>query len=337
MTPAATAISPSTASDLLRVLADRGHRPTCAASRSISCWSASVFATFEQLVEALGLELVAQPVDGLRPRLRVAGLEGRRAGVDLRAAAAAPAGLVRRSGDSCVSHGFVASSGGRFAGRGGLAPISGSGVVANTPGAQRDEVLAAGGQHAEPRAVGVGRAALAREARQRLGRLLVDLALGGELLVGHRVHRPRVDDGRSGSSTRGGPGGRAGCCGRSAAARSGTVGRRSAARPRSSGSDTRPRSCCTNGSETSSVSSELWTPGRSSLASERSGGNDSLSACSAGIEAFSVFGSSPTAVRRFASWTREGVRGGVEVGDQRLERARGCGRARRRSRPAFFT
>ena len=30
---------------LLRVLPDRGHRPTCAASWSMSCWSASVFAT----------------------------------------------------------------------------------------------------------------------------------------------------------------------------------------------------------------------------------------------------------------------------------------------------
>ena len=103
------------------------------------------------------------------------------------------------------------------------------------------------------------------------------------------------------------------------AARSGTVGRRSAARPRSSGSETRPRSSRTNGSETSSVSSELWTPGRSSLASERSGGNDSLSACERrhrGAQRVRQLADGRAQVGLLA---REGGRGGVEVGDQRLE------------------
>ena len=123
----------------------------------------------------------------------VAGLEGRASSVSTVFCSGGAAGTVRRSGFCCVSHGASALSGGRFCGFGGLAPSSGSGRRAVHAGLEGHEVLAAGGQHAEPLAVGVARAALAGEAGERLGRLLEDLALGGELLVRHRVLRPRLE------------------------------------------------------------------------------------------------------------------------------------------------
>ena len=146
------------------------------------------------LSEALALELVLQPVDGAAAGQRVALLERLGAGVDLV--------LLRRrrragcAGRACswVSHGLVSSSGGRAFGLGGLEPRIGFVRRAEHARGERHEVGAAGGQHAEPLAVGVTRAALAGEAGERLRRLGVDGAAGRELLVLDLVLRPRQDD-----------------------------------------------------------------------------------------------------------------------------------------------
>ena len=179
---------------LLRMLPDRGHRPTCAATWSMSCWSASPDATSRIWSRPSAFSWSRSQSTAFVLGLRVAGLEGRRAGVDLplRRRAGGVGAQVRRLLRLTRLRG-VERRALRRARRVGADQRLGRG--GEHAGPQRDEVLAAGGQHAEPRAVGVARAALAREARKRLGRLLVDLALGGELLVGHRVHRPRVDDG----------------------------------------------------------------------------------------------------------------------------------------------
>ena len=60
-------------------------------------------------------------------------------------------------------------------------------------GAQRVGVVAAGDEHAEPLAVGVAGAALPRETRKRLRRLLVHLPRRGEDLVLDLVLRPGQD------------------------------------------------------------------------------------------------------------------------------------------------
>ena len=102
-------------------------------------------------------------------------------------------------------------------------------------------------------------------------------------------------------------------------ASAGTVGRRSAARPRSSSSETSPRSWRTSGIEASSAASEDCTPGRRSAVNARSGGKDSLSAAERGLggaQRARQLGDRRPQVALLA-----GERGGrrVEVGDQALE------------------
>ena len=297
------------------MLADRGHRPRL---RRRSCRSAagvaSSSAIFSVPVEALDLELVARASrSALRARLRVARLERRRVGVDLCCCGGGAAGLRAQVGRLLgLARRRRAFSGGRLFGFGGLAPSSGSGVVANTPGRERDEVLAAGGQHAEPLAVGVARAALAGEAGQRLRRLLVDRALGRELLVRRPCPSPTGGSPRSGSSAA-----RRTCAvqrhaaRRPGAARAGTVGRRSAARPRSSCLGDQPAQLAHERHRgVDRRASELCTPGRRSAASARSGGNASLSAPSAGLR---------------------GAQRARQLGDRRAAGCRPRARTRRRS------
>ncbi len=84
----------------------------------------------------------------------------------------------------------------------------------------------------------------------------------------------------------------------------GTVGTRSATRPRSSGVETRLRAWVMNGSDASMVGPVDLTAGRSAAASARTAGKDALSASSAGPAARSVRGSSAI-VCSSADWLRE--------------------------------
>ena len=102
-------------------------------------------------------------------------------------------------------------------------------------------------------------------------------------------------------------------------ASAGIVGRRSAARPRSSSWETSPRSWRTSGIEASSAASEERTPGRMSAVNARSGGKEALSDASAGWAARSVRGSSAIASAQVVLLAGERAGGRVEVGDQALE------------------
>ena len=107
----------------------------------------------------------------------------------------AASGTVRRSGGCWVSHGTSARSGGRawFLGVGRVDALQRLAGEEELVGPHRVGELRRGEHDAEPLAVGVARAALAGEAGQRLGRLLVDRAVGGERLVVDLVLGPGQD------------------------------------------------------------------------------------------------------------------------------------------------
>ena len=169
-------------------------------------------------------------------------------------------------------------------------------------GAERVGELRRGDQHAEPLAVRVARAALAGEAGERLRRLLVDRALGGERLVVDRVLAPGQDDLVLAARRRADLLEAAARCASRASSAGARRGAGRATRPRSSGSETRPRTCCTNGTAASSVGFVERTAGRASRIRRRTGGNAAFSVRSAGSAAPSVRGSSATAADSCRSW-----------------------------------
>src|SRR3954468_8203880 len=111
-------------------------------------------------------------------------------------------------------------------------------------------------------------------------------------------------------------------------ASAGTVGRRSAVRPPSSGLETRPRSCSSSGIVTSIVALDVSTPGRRSRAKPRRPGNARLSAASAGDGAWGRGGGGQGGAQRAGQprdsgfevviLAREGPRRDAEVRDQVL-------------------
>ena len=160
--------------------------------------------------------------------------------------------------------------------------------------AELQRLGAAGAEHLEPRPVGVVGAALAREPGERPGDLLVDRAVRRERLVDELVVAPRhehlVGAARQRPQLRQHPG-----VSFATSVSGGVAERRLRARPRSSSSCTRPRSCLTSGSVASTVGPSERMPGRAPRAKRRTSGNAALSASSVGGAARSVRGSSPTA------------------------------------------
>ena len=181
--------------EVLRVLADRALTASPAAIRSTSAASASSPATSSSSSRPSALSSSRSQSTALRAR--PARSAAWNAGVPVSTwRCGGGAGRVRAQVRRLLrlARHVGASSGGRFAAAAGWRRSAARAWWRSTPGRSVTRFL-------PPAASTRNHAPLASPERlsparpgSGFGRLLVDLALGRELLVGHRVHRPRLDD-----------------------------------------------------------------------------------------------------------------------------------------------